>query len=209
MAAHAVVLLFAVLILGAAFFLLYGEIPRRHRAGGNGARGPSGPERDPVQSRGRRGELTPACRELRHTQRCWRIPRHKDESPAGFLTNSARSARTSFPVAGDDGVVIANTTRIAQQPEVADLSRSEPLFLSPVFQQVVKSGVATAGIEAVYPNSIAVVAIAPIRGEGPAPLRFRAHRATTSDTRSSAACARFAHTDLAIEYREIGYRRHG
>jgi len=70
----------------------------------------------------------------------------------------------------------------------------------PVVSDRRNNGMATAGIEPVYPNSIAVVAIAPIGGDTPIPLGF-VRIGYYLDRRFISSVRALSHTDLAIEYR--------
>lgn len=103
-------------------------------------------------------------------------------------------------VAGADGVVFCHTTRLKHPPEVAAAARSEPLFLSPAFQSVTRDGMARAGIEPVYPNSIGVIAIAPVYDDEFNFLGF-VRIGYYLDKRFVENVRALADTDLAIEYR--------
>ncbi len=120
------------------------------------------------------------------------------------IQNELRMIDADFvSVADSNGVVISKATRLAQPPEVDEIAGAEPLFLSAVFQSVTISGEAAAGIEPIYPSSIGVVAIAPISESGPARgarLGF-VRIGYYLDSRFIYEVRALAHTDLAIEYR--------
>ncbi len=102
-------------------------------------------------------------------------------------------------VAGSDGVVFCNMTRQKMTPEAADIAESEPLFLSPAFQQAADNR-AAADIEPVFPNSIAVVAVAQVRDSKSGVEGF-VRIGTYLDSRFINAVRALSNADLAIEYR--------
>jgi len=198
MAAHAVVLLTAVLILGAAFYSFTStylgesaseEMRRANRLALNVIQRHL--DVAAVNSRllAENYDIRSGLKTRDDVLITNRISREIDALKADFIS-----------VAAADGVVFCNTIRSKTPPEVEELARNEPLFLSHAFQAAANGNKAAAGIEPVYPNSISVVAIAPVRGEEGETAGF-VRIGTYLDRRFISAVRALAHTDLAIEYR--------
>lgn len=80
------------------------------------------------------------------------------------LGDALNSVSADFlSLAHSDGVVFLHQARgdvrLADRPVV----ENEPLFLSPAFQECVDTGRQAVGVEPVYPGTLAVAAIAPVR----------------------------------------------
>ena len=198
MAANAVTLSFAVVILGAAFYYFTAqylgsaarvEMERANRLAQNAIQRYL--DGAAVNSRllAENYEISTGLKNGDPERIAAQIARELPEIGADFVS-----------VAGADGVVFRRASRLAQQPEVEELASSEPLFLSPAFQEAVASGKASAGIEPAYPNSIAAVAIAPIKSGASEPIGF-VRIGYNLDSRFISDVRELAHTDLAIEYR--------
>lgn len=86
---------------------------------------------------------------------------------SGQLQAELKSVSADFlSVAGADGVVFAHESRSKVKHMDYRILTSEPLFLSRVFQKCEQTGKFAVGVEPVYPNTLAVVAIAPV-GDAP------------------------------------------
>jgi len=90
------------------------------------------------------------------------------ESVAEELKRELDALNVDFiSVSGSDGVVLYHESRNETDEEISIIAGSEPLFLSTAFQHADETGTGAAGIEPVFPGSIAVVAIAPIAAGTP------------------------------------------
>lgn len=65
-------------------------------------------------------------------------------------------------VAGENGVVFAHESRGGEKPLDREVLNREPLFLSTAFQECTRTGKYAVDVEPVYPNTLAVVAVAPV-----------------------------------------------
>ena len=79
------------------------------------------------------------------------------------LRREMQSVSADFiSLAGADGVVFLHQARSKIKPADMTVLENEPMFLSRVFQECVTENRQAVGIEPVYPNSLAVVAVAPV-----------------------------------------------
>lgn len=81
------------------------------------------------------------------------------------MEKELKSLDTDFiSVADAGGVVVAHAQRPRADGMPAESHEGEPLFLSRIFQRSVKTNAMASGVETLYPNTIAVTAVAPVRG---------------------------------------------
>lgn len=83
---------------------------------------------------------------------------------ARVLAEEMKTVSADFISAADDrGIVFAHVDRRGAGYEEDRMRRGEPLFLSRVFQKCQASGKHAVGIEVIYPNTVAVVALSPVK----------------------------------------------
>lgn len=118
------------------------------------------------------------------------------------LERELKSVGTDFiSVADADGVVVAHAQRPRADGLPPEPHIGEPLFLSRAFRLCVAESAVEAGVESIYPNSISVVAVAPVRGragraDGYLRLGYRL------DDRFARNIRRFTGMEVAILHRE-------
>ena len=116
-----------------------------------------------------------------------RIPR--EQSLRAHLSAELKSLSADFlSLATADGVVFVHEDRVSVERADRAVLDNEPLFLSPAFRKCEATGMQAVGVEPVYPRTMAVVAMAPVKDEsgrviGFVRLGYRLDRRFVSEVR--------------------------